>query len=274
MKHLPIAVDVRDLDIATSPFFGGEFAVYLTKVAALLVGEVDLVDSANGAYTANSGATIKAGGCDLQMGASTYLKSDVDCVVTLNVKDENNIARTCSFTFTAPDRAANQSSDFERGYATDGILSGGTKVTEIVGLASIVGGYRNVQFSVYQLPEAADYNLVGCTTAKKFSTKSRKAVGINCGMKSDAFVKRGMEEPGELTIDAKFRGMAENLVRYSGAKCTAMLIGIKDGQVTTDRIIFTQYTPTVSVDLPDGEGEAMENAATGKFVEPLFFVAP
>ena len=53
-----------------------------------------------------------------------------------------------------------------------------------------------------------------------------------------------------------------------------MLVGIKDGQVTTDRMAFVQYVPGVEVTLPDGDGEAMENAATGKFVEHLFFVAP
>jgi hypothetical protein len=53
-----------------------------------------------------------------------------------------------------------------------------------------------------------------------------------------------------------------------------MLLGIKDGVVTTDRIVFVQYVPTVEVDLPDGDGEAVENAAAGKWVEALFFVAP
>jgi len=124
------------------------------------------------------------------------------------------------------------------------------------------------------LPNATDYVLVGCTTSKKFNTKARKPVGIDCGMESDAFVKRGKSGKGELTLDSKFGGAAERLTRFDGAKTTAMLLGIKDGVVTTDRIVFVQYVPTVEVDLPDGDGEAVENAAAGKWVEALFFVAP
>ena len=273
MKHVPSSILPEDLNIANNPFFGGEFAVYLSHTPDVCLGQLDLTDSSNGVFTAANGASIKSGGADLQIVATTYLKSRVDCVVTFNVLDETNTARTATATFSAPDRASNQSSNFERGYATDLVLSAGLRIKSIVGLASIVGGSRNVSFGVYQLPEAAEYVMVGCTTSKKFSTKSRKSVGVNCGMKTDAFNKAGMEEPGELSIDSKFGGMHDKLVRFSGAPCTAMLIGIKDGQVTTDRLIFTQYRPVVSVDLPNEEGEAMENAASGKYVEPLFFVA-
>jgi len=87
-------------------------------------------------------------------------------------------------------------------------------------------------------------------------------------------VKRGKSGKGDLSIDSKFGGMADRLTRFDGAKTTAMLLGIKDGVITTDRLVFTQYTPGVEVDLPDGDGEAMENAASGKWVEALFFVAP
>jgi hypothetical protein len=131
-----------------------------------------------------------------------------------------------------------------------------------------------VSFAIYQLPNAEDYALVGCTTQKKFNTKSRKPVGIDCGMESDAFVKRGKTGKGELTIDSKFGGIADRLTRFDGAKCTALLVGIKDGMVTTDQLVFTQFVPGVEIDLPDGDGEAVENAANGKFVEALFFVAP
>jgi hypothetical protein len=68
--------------------------------------------------------------------------------------------------------------------------------------------------------------------------------------------------------------MADRLTRFDSSKTTAMLVGIKDGQVTCDRAVFTQYVPNVDINLPEGEGEAMENAATGKFVDHLFFVAP
>lgn len=284
MKYLPSAVLSADLDIASEPFFGGEFKVLLTTKPAILVGEIDLMDSANGAFTAHAGLALPLNtngvtGADLQMVASTYLTSAVVCVVTLNVLDENLVARTATATFAPPSRETNQDTNMERGYAVDiqlvpGVGLTGVKISSVVSVAGIVGGYRNVSFLIFQLPEAAAYTLVGETTTKKFSTKARKGVGVNSGMKTDAFVKAGMEEPGELSIDCLFGGMSNRMAKFSGAKCTALLIGTKDGQVTTDQLVFTQYRPTVNIDAGTGESEAVSNAATGKFVEPLFFVAP
>ena len=98
-------------------------------------------------------------------------------------------------------------------------------------------------------------------------------MGIDDAMERDRFVKKGKTKRGTLTIDSKFGGMADRLTRFDGARCTAMLLGIKDGQVTTDRLVFAGYIPGVDVDLPDGEGEAKENAAGGLYEEGLFFVA-
>ena len=278
MKYLPTQIGQVDLDIAEAPYLGGEFAVYLSRVPAALLGTIEMSASGSGVYADELATVIKAGGADLQLVATTELRSPSGtCVVVLSVTDELAATRTLTFRFATPPRVANQDTSFSRGIAADGVLGGagsGTKVVSILGLTSITSGESNVKFALYQLPEASDYVLVGCTTEKKFNTKSRKPVGIDCGMEADAFVKRGKSGKGELTIDSKFGGMADRLTRFDGAKTTAMLVGIKDGQVTTDRLVFTQFVPGVEVNLPDGEGEAMENAANGKFVDHLFFVAP
>lgn len=277
MKYVPPAVLAEDLNIALAPFIGGQFAVYLSRTPSVNLGQLDLVDSANGVWTAANGASIKTGGADLQVVACTYLRSEVATVLTFNVKDENNLARTASATFAPPARAQNQSFDFERGYALDLVLDNagpGIKIKQVVGIASVVGGYRNVSFLVFQLPEMADYYLVGCTNSKKFNSKARQPVGINCGLKTDAYVVPGMEEPGDLTIDTKFDGMHDKLARFNGRPCTALLVGIKGDTVTHDKMVFTQYHPVVEFDIPAEQGEAISNASKGKFVEPLFFVAP
>jgi hypothetical protein len=275
MKYTPAAIGQDDLDVAQAPYFGGEFAVYLSDTPAVQVGQIELSASGSGTYTAAVGVTLPTDGVDLQLVATTRLRSPGgNCVVVLNVTDENNIARTATATFAPPARAANQTGNFPRGAAVDFTLSGGTRIKTIVSLASVSNGEANVAFAVYQLPVAADWALVGCTTSKKFNTKARTPKGIDCGMETDAYVKRGKTQPGELSIDSKFGGVYDRLTRFSGSKCTAMLVGVKDGEVTCDRYVFTQYQPVCEVDLPDGDGEAMENAATGKFQEPLFFVAP
>jgi hypothetical protein len=274
MKYLPSSIAQQDLDIAEAPYLGGEFAVYLSRKAAVRIGTIELTASGSGTYADEPATALPSAGADLQLVATTELRSEVPCVVVLNVTDETSQARTLTFTFATPARVGQQDSSFSRGYAVDGVLNGGTKVKAVTGLASITGGDRNVGFSLFQLPEAADYVLVGCTTEKKFNTKSRKPVGIDCGMESDRFIKRGKTGKGELTIDSKFGGMVDRLSRFDGAKTTAMLVGLKDGVVTCDRLVFTQFSPGVEVSLPDGDGEAMENAATGKYAEHLFFVAP
>jgi hypothetical protein len=273
MKYTPAAINPDDLDIAEAPYLGGEFAVYLTNKPAVNLGEVELSASGSGAWTA-SAAAIKTGGADLQCVATTEVRSDVDVVITFNVTNDLSAVTTATATFTAASRAANQTSHFPRHVAVDLVLATGTKIKTITGVASVVGGDRNIRFAVYQLPEAADYSLVGCTTSKKFTTKSRQPKGIDCGMEADAFVKRGKTKPGELSIDSKFGGMHDRLARFDGKKTTAMLVGIKDGVVMTDRLVFAQFVPSVEVDLPDGDGEATENAASGKYVDGLFFTAP
>jgi len=281
MLYQPSAIAQTDLDTAEAPYLGGEFAVYLSRMPAYDCGTVTLTASgsgtnlANATWTPNQSVTLPTTGCNLQMVATSELDSpNGPCTIVFNVKNDQSVATTLTFTFTPPQRAADQSFHFSRGTAVDGVLAAGSYVTQITGLQSVTNGNRNEKFDLYQLPNATDYVLVGCTTQKKFTTKSRKPVGIDCGMESDAFVKRGKSGKGELTIDSKFGGMADRLTRFDGAKTTAMLLGIKDGVITTDRIVFAQFVPGVEIDLPDGDGEAMENAATGKYVEALFFVAP
>jgi hypothetical protein len=280
MLYQPSPIAQVDLDTSEAPYIGGEFAVYLSRVPSYNVGTITMTASGTGQQTWAPNAsvslpTVAQGGTNLQCVATSELNSPGGpCVVVFNVINDLSAATTLTFTFYTPLRAADQSSTFSRGYAVDGIIGAGSYVTSITGLASVANGNRNVTFAVYQLPAASSYVLVGCTTTKKFNTKARKPVGIDCGMESDAFVKRGKSGKGELTIDSKFGGATERLTRFDGAKTTAMLLGIKDGVVTTDRIVFVQYVPTVEVDLPDGDGEALENAAAGKWVEALFFVAP
>ena len=278
MKYVPSSIVQTDLDISQAPYFGGEFAVYMSRVAAYRVGVVDTTASgtgtaANATYTATAGVTLPVAGADLQLALTTELVSAVPLVVVFNCLNEASTATTVTFTFATPARVGDLSSNFPRGYAVDGVLTLGSKVKSITSLQAVTGGARNQRYTIYQLPEATDYVLVGSSTDKSFNTKSRKPVGIDQGMESDAFVKRGKTGKGEFTVDSKFGTMVDRLTRFDGAKTTVMMVGIKEGQVTNDRIVFTQAVPGVTVELPDGEGEAVEKAASCKYVDQLFFVA-
>lgn len=287
MKYLPAAIaNNGDIAIALSRYLGGEFQVYLSDQPSVRLADIAMTGSGNGnspdqyaAYTPRMGASITGvggTGADLQMVAEERLNSAVACVVTLNVTDDAGNPTTATATFAPPARASNQSFNFSRGYAVDfQVLSGPTrKIAAITGLASITGGNRGCKFAIYQLPEMSSYVLVGATTEKKFTTKSRRAVGIDIGMEADAEVKPGKTGKGELNIDTKFGSMSEGLSRFDGARTTALLIGMKDEVLTEENLVFTNYIPAVDIDLPDGDGEAKANAASGKFQDHLFFVAP
>ena len=272
MKYLPDAIASDDLAIAQAPYFGGEFAVYLTHVPAVLLGVITFTAANTATYAANAGAVLAAAG-DVQMAALTALKSTVD--LRVNLTGTNNAAApvTGLSVFSAPSYAGTPGSSYGRGYAKDVTISAGTGFAAITGLSGVTGGAAGLKIGVFSLPVQADYVLVGCCTEKDFNTKSRVAKGVDCGMESDAFVKRGKSQPGDLNISNKLFGFGDGLARFDGHKTTAMLVGLKDGQVLGDRLVFTEFTPTVKVKAPDGDGEAMLDG-NGKFVEHLFFVAP
>jgi hypothetical protein len=159
---------------------------------------------------------------------------------------------------------------------TGGVITpvgAGVLVTSVTGLTSVTGGANLIKLRVYQLPELADYEIVEASTEIDFNVKDRVAKGIDAGMESDYWVKRGKAAPGELSIGSKYTGFTKGMARYSGQKCTCMLIGQKEGQVVNDQLVFTQWVGSVKPKLPDGDGEAMIECA-GKFVDHLFFVAP
>lgn len=282
MLYGPNQVLQLDLSIANSPFIGCDFAAYLSRIPAYLLGAITMTSSGAGTYTASAATAVvprlPAGApvyANLQLVPNTELRSPGgNVVVVFNVINDASAAATLTFTFAPPARAEDQSGQFERGYAVDGVLSAGNGVKSVTGLASVTNGYTGVGFSLYQLPEASDYVLVGTSKEKKFNLKSAKAVGIRDGREETAYVKRGVTNVGELTLDVNFVGMASRLTRFSGARTTAMLVGVKDGELTTDRLVFTNYTPSVAVNLGDADGESQENAASGLFQDHLFFVAP
>lgn len=276
--YVPSAIQAADLDVAIAPYLGGEFAVYLTTKAAVKFQEIALTAAGEGDSIAVPGASFTAPG-HIQIAALTPILSSAAVEFEFNSGQTIGGADTpATATFAPPARAANQSFNFARGYAVDLLAEtpnpGDTFTSlDLISSSGIDGGGKNQVFGVFQLPAFSDYSLVGCTTDIDFNTKSRAAKGVDCGMEADAYIKRGKTQPGELNIGGKLKGFAEGLARFDGLKTTVMLVGLKDGQVTGDRLVFTQWVPNLKPRLPDGDGEAMIDA-TGKFSEHLFFVAP
>ncbi|HEV2329356.1 MAG TPA: hypothetical protein VGY56_11275 [Verrucomicrobiae bacterium] len=275
MLYLPGSV--TDLETAEGPYLGGEWAVFLSAVPALLIGTVTFTASGAATYAANPGAAIATNGSDLQIVAANFVSSSAAVSIEMACMDNSAtpIAMNATATFAPVARAANQTFNFPRGYATDFVpATAGKQVTSITGIGTVTGGSPNSQFRIYQLPQLTDYTLIPYTTDVNFSTRGRAAKGINWGMETDAFIKLGMSKAADLTMSSNFRGFADDLSRFDGQPCTAMLIGLKDGQIIGDRLVFVRYVPNLEIKNPAGEGESMADASSGKFQELLMFVAP
>lgn len=265
------AIAAIDRAISEAPFFGGEWVVMISHTPAKKLGDIELTASGTGALTLASGVTMSAGGSNLQCVATSYLRSAVPTVITLAVTGGGS---TAVATFAPPARAVDQSNNFQRGWAVDCIqTTPGTPITAVDSLTSVVGGEANVSFALYELPPIDSFFVVGCTTDKNFNLRGRTSKGVDCGMETDAYIKRGKTKPAMLTVSQKFKGFHDGLSRADGGRVTAMLVGIKDGQLTTDRIVFTDWIPSTETQLPDGDAEAMNNASEGKYGEALVFCA-
>jgi hypothetical protein len=137
----------------------------------------------------------------------------------------------------------------------------------------IVGGGANQVLELYQLPELTDYTFIIATTDIDFGIKTQQAKGINAGLVTDQWVKGGMSAAGELNIGSKYQTLADGMARFAGQKNTCMLVGVKEQQLIGERLVFTQYWPSIKPKVPSEDNESTMESA-GKFVGHAFFVAP
>lgn len=276
MLYRPSAIITAELESAQAPYLGGEWALYFTKVSAQVVGTITMTAAATGTYVDNTSTVIPGTpGVDLQLMLSTPLTTGaVECVVTIDGTGATDPTLAGVATFAPPSYVANVSKDFQPGYAVDVTTTAAEKyIAGAVTLTSILGGSKGTAFKLYILPVQTDYTLIGCTQDFDFNSKSRKSVEIPCGMDATAYTKSGMSQVGEFSLKSKLRSFADGISRFDGARCTVMAVGLKDGQVTGDRVVLTSALPFAKHTNPEGEGVSMVDIS-GKFVDVLFFSAP
>jgi hypothetical protein len=276
--YLPPTVTSAQLDILREPYFGGEWNIYFSHLAAKRIGGIVMSAPAVGVYTDDPATALTAvTGEDIQVVCVSPLSSTVNTVITLACLDNTvtPISMNGVATFAPPGWVNDQSKNFEVGYATDLIPAvGGKKYTSVVSLTSIVGGSANCAFDLYTLPVfPTDYFVSGCRGAMSFNDRSPTVKGVDCGMVTDAFIKAGKTQPAELNIEFKLRSLADGLPRVLGRKLTVLAVGIKSNQVTADQIVFTGFRPSGNFDHPDGDEPSMVRCA-GKYETMLMFSAP
>lgn len=278
MKYLPATLGQSDLNVLKGPYFGGEYAVYLSHVQAVRIATLALTAAAAGVLTDDPATALPAAptGADVVCVATTPIRSSANVVITLAGMDNSAtpVAMNGVATFAPPSWVEDQSPYFQRGIAMDLIpATGGKKFSSLGTLTSVVGGAANMEFQFFQLPDTADWIFVGCTDDVDFNDKARMPKGVDCAMETDAFIKRGKTSEGTLSIGSKFRGFMAGLSRFSGQFVTVMAVGVKDGELTADRVVFTQVGLANDIKLPEGDGNAVI-ATKAKFKEIMMFAAP
>lgn len=270
----PTVIAPADYGVARRPAFGGELKVYLSAAEVFEVGAFKFSAAATGVWdgdevTAN---VLSADPSDLSLVVSPELKSTADVVVTVTGTDATDIAMTGTATIKAPGWVPNQTSNFQEGYAVDVVPDVPGKMFKTVTGVTATNGTRGAAFKLFKLPAASSYSLVGCTTSKDFSTKTRPPKGIACGMDGGAFVKQGRSEAGSLSISQKHVSFADGLARFAGQRCTAKAVLDKEDTLITEVLVFGNYVPGSKPAFPDGDEEAT-NSVEGMYEQFFAFVA-
>lgn len=265
MLYGPDVPTAAELDIAQAPLLGGEIAIYLTRVPCYRIGTFTL--SAAGTVNAlgyvDNGATALPAdpGTDLQLLAETGFDSAVAFNASISGTGVTNDPLAGIGRIAPAPWIADGSFGFQAGAATDIITAAGEKYeTGVITLGTITGGSRNARFSLWQLPAAADWKLVGCTDNPSYNPKTRKSKFIACGMNEGAFNKPGMRSVGSLSFESKLISNFDGLSRHAGMACSVMFVCLKEGQLTTDRVVFSRWVPEVRKGGGTGDGESTVTA--------------
>jgi len=273
-------VSQADYEVVQAPYIGGNFAVLISPDAAVHLGDLTW-DGTTASYKDNVTSALPVGGADVQVACDVPVLSSNGSAptVTMACKDNSGTPADMNGTVTLspPGYAFDQSKHFQPGYAVDLIpATTGKLFTQVVGPAPsnpVQNTKAGAKWRFYQLPELSGYTLVGGTEDINFNPKSREPKSVASGTNRSEWSVFGMTQEPDVTFTAKFRGFGELPARVDGRRCTLMLLGLKDGQLTGDRVVFTGVVLNMKFRAPAGDGEVTVEC-TGKYRDVLYFPAP
>lgn len=277
MLYAPSPIANADVGIAQRPFLGGEFAVYYTFKQATLLATVTLTGATTGTLLREPGTVLPAApGANLQLALLTPLyNAPGDLAVTVSAKGATTATLEGTATFANPSWLRDQSGNWPLGASQDIITTADEKFvtgSPDIALGTVANGVAGTKLGLYQLPEVADWILIGCTGEIRVSDKSRRPKNIACGLNQSAFIKPGNTEIGTVNVSSKVRSFLEGLQRIRGQRVTLMCVGTKEDTVTTDRMVLTSAIMSTPVRVPEGDGEVMAESE-GQYEDALFFAA-
>lgn len=275
-------IQTADYEQAQGPYIGGHWQLLVSLSPSVLIGTLDW-DGTTATYTDNPTSVLPAAptGADLQIVCGERLVSSDGSAPVIAFAGMDNtatpVAMQGSATFAPPGYALDQSKVFQAGWAMDLVpATNGKLFTAITGPAAstpVLHAKAGARFLLYQLPDITTYTLVGGMENPSWSSKARTPHDIADGTNASAWTVMGMTQAGSFEFSALCRGFGEMPARLDGAKCTAMLVAMKDGVLKGDRAVFTGVGINMSCEGGTGDGNSMWKV-TGKFRDQLLFVAP
>lgn len=274
-RQKPTDISAADLQIALDPEIGGEIKVYASYDPWVIAGQLTQPEENSGVLALEATFDNNADR-DFQVVVDrTGMRSDVELVISLNVRFADSTDGVAEATFAVPARSHNQKFSVGQGTAVDLIGTGddsAKKVKQILGVASVVGGEAGNRFQIVAVPDEDKFFLIGCTDEAGLTLPLGASLAIACGLNASAHVKRGRGEPGQLTVTEKYVDYMHGLGRLNGHFCTAKVEAYKDERVLTERIVVHKWKPMASPSAGEGD-DTVTAQAQGNFQEFAVFTA-
>ncbi len=252
----------EDIGLVNAPEIGSESKVKVSYEEISIVGELSQPAPASGTYAANVPAyDFPAGGDDLALLCRNAARSEVDIIIDLAVRFDDDTDGTARAAFAVPTYSKDQSDNLPQGLAVDiepqGVGNDAKKIKAILGVSSVTGGAKGNRFQIVRLPSEASYSDINCKRRAEPTYPVPKSLPIACGSNPSAFTKAGRGDPGLLALEAAHFQYADGLTRLNGHRVTVMVEVLKDDRVLCERSVYGGWRGAASPNRGDGDDEVV-----------------
>lgn len=262
----PTTLASTDYSTAQNPVLGGEALVYLSTSPSRLLGTAQLTSDGVISYKYVGLPAVSQGPIVAIAIGGGIFQAAADTITFAGLTGSFSPSGWSSITnFNFP---VGRAVELAGTYSTPSSASVPT-----LGLSPGAGMLAGSQFALMELPPWTSFILAGCTTSRNITVPSRGTKNIACGMNEAEWTVPGVVKAGMLEVDGLNQGWDDGLLRFSGVKCQAAIVILKEGRLTTSRAICVDWTGECKAPLPTGESEGTVSLS-GSFSKLAAFPAP
>lgn len=236
----PTEISTANLPIALKPLLGKEKKLKLCLKPAIEMVAISC-DAANSLTStiSNAGAIqLAARPSELVIKLEEEMRANAAVQIGVIGTDASDAVISGSVRLSNPTYAQEQGYGFPAGTAREILVGGASKkfktITTIVPTA-VDSGAIGAKFSIFGMPDHADYVLVGCRVSLNYTPENRQPLSIACGGDDSAYVKSGQKPVREVSVTVKEPTLSDGLKRYNGmSNLVALLVSDKEDRVVSD----------------------------------------